>query len=215
MVLKEEKPYTERPNAHLEPIDFDEEMESFKREFDSEKTILDLISYKLYPKVYRDYHEHFEMYGEVRRLPTPAFFFGLEPNEEIIVSLSKGKNVLVKYLNKTMPDEQGMCLVFFELNGQTRSVQVLDRSLQVERMVNRKATSENEVGAPLQGSISKILVEEGEQVEAGAPLFIIEAMKMESTITAPMAGRVHKVYLTPKTMVTQDDLVVELEPANP
>lgn len=215
MVLKEEKPYTERPNAHLEPIDFDAEMESFKREFDSEKTILDLISYKLYPKVYRDYHEHFEMYGEVRRLPTPAFFFGLEPNEEIIVSLSKGKNVLVKYLNKTMPDEQGMCLVFFELNGQTRSVQVLDQSLQVERVVNRKATSENEVGAPLQGSISKILVEEGEQVEAGAPLFIIEAMKMESTITAPMAGRVQKIYLTPKTMVTQDDLVVELEPANP
>jgi pyruvate carboxylase len=215
MVLKEEKPYTERPNAHLEPIDFDAEMESFKREFDSEKTILDLISYKLYPKVYRDYHEHFEMYGEVRRLPTPAFFFGLEPNEEIIVSLSKGKNVLVKYLNKTMPDEQGMCLVFFELNGQTRSVQVLDQSLQVERIVNRKATTENEVGAPLQGSISKILVEEGEQVEAGAPLFIIEAMKMESTITAPVAGTVQKIYLTPKTMVTQDDLVVELEPANP
>jgi len=215
MVLKEEKPYTERPNAHLEPIDFDAELESFKREFDSEKTILDLISYKLYPKVYRDYHEHFEMYGEVRRLPTPAFFFGLEPNEEIIVSLSRGKNVLVKYLNKTMPDEQGMCLVFFELNGQTRSVQVLDQSLQVERVVNRKATSENEVGAPLQGSISKILVEEGEQVEAGAPLFIIEAMKMESTITAPVAGTVQKIYLTPKTMVTQDDLVVELKPANP
>ncbi len=213
MVLKDEKPYTERPNAHLEPIDFEAEMESFQSEFGAEKTILDLISYKLYPKVYRDFHDHFEMYGEVRRLPTPAFFFGLEPNEEIIVSLSKGKNVLVKYLNKTMPDEQGMCLVFFELNGQTRSVQVLDRSLQVERVVNRKATSENEVGAPLQGSISKILVEEGEQVEAGAPLFIIEAMKMESTITAPVSGTIQKIYLTPKTMVAQDDLVVELEPA--
>lgn len=215
MVLKEEQPYTERPNAHLEPIDFAVEMESFQREFGPEKTILDLISYKLYPKVYRDYHEHFEMYGEVRRLPTPAFFFGLEPNEEIIVSLSKGKNVLVKYLNKTMPDEQGLRLIFFELNGQTRSVQVSDQSLQVERVVNRKATSENEVGTPLQGSISKILVAEGEEVEAGAPLFIVEAMKMESTITAPMAGRVQKIYLTPKTMVTQDDLVVELEPANP
>jgi len=213
MVLKDEKPYTERPNAHLEPIDFEAEMESFTRAFGTEKTILDLISYKLYPKVYQDFHDHFEMYGEVRRLPTPAFFFGLEPNEEIIVSLSKGKNVLVKYLNKTMPDEQGMCLVFFELNGQTRSVQVLDQSLQVERVVNRKASAENEVGAPLQGSISKILVEEGEQVEAGTPLFIIEAMKMESTITAPISGTVQKIFLTPKTMVAQDDLVVEIEPA--
>jgi len=213
MVLKDEKPYTERPNAHLEPIDFEAELASFQLEFGDDKTLRDLIAYKLYPKVYRDYYDHFEQYGEVRRLPTPSFFFGLEPNEEIIVSLSKGKNVLVKYLNKTMPDEQGMCLVFFELNGQTRSVQVLDQSLQVERVVNRKASSESEVGAPLQGSISKILVEEGEQVEAGTPLFIIEAMKMESTITAPFSGTVQKIHLTPKTMVAQDDLVVELKPA--
>lgn len=213
IVLKDEQPYTDRPNAHLEPVDFEKELPGFQKAYGDKKTIREFLSWKLYPKVYEDFYEHFEQYGEVRNLPTPAFFFGLEANEEIMVSLAEGKNVLVKYLNKTVPDEHGNCLVFFELNGQTRSVQVRDRSKQVETVVHRKATADNEVGAPLQGSISKILVREGEQVAANAPLFVIEAMKMESTITAPMGGTVKKIYLGTKTMVEQDDLVIELAPS--
>lgn len=212
IVLKDEQPYTDRPNAHLRPIDFATEFPAFQREFGAGKQLRDFVSWKLYPKVYRDFHEHFEQFGEVRNLPTPAFFFGLEANEEIMVSLAEGKNVLVKYLNKTVPDERGNCLVFFELNGQTRSVQVRDRSLQVDQPQHRKATGDREIGAPLQGSISKILVREGEQVTANSPLFVIEAMKMESTITAPLAGKVKKIHLAVKTMVEQDDLVLEIDP---
>ena len=211
IVLKDEKPYTDRPNAHLEPVDFEKELPEFQKAYGDKKTVREFLSWKLYPRVYEDFYEHFEQYGEVRNLPTPAFFFGLEANEEIMVSLAEGKNVLVKYLNKTVPDEHGNCLVFFELNGQTRSVQVRDRSKQVETVVHRKATADNEIGAPLQGSISKILVREGEQVAANAPLFVIEAMKMESTITAPMAGTVKTIHLGTKTMVEQDDLVIELD----
>lgn len=210
MILKEEKPYTERPNAHMAPVDFAKEIAAFKQSFRNDLERRDYLSYALYPKVYEDFYNHFEQYGEVRYLPTPAFFFGLAANEEIIVSLAKGKNVLVKYLNKTVPDDNGTCLVFFELNGQTRSVQILDRNIQVERIVHRKAIGDHEVGSPLQGSISKILVKEGEQIKANAPLFIIEAMKMESTITAPMDGTVKTIHLPPKTMVEQDDLIIEI-----
>lgn len=211
LVLKGEQPYTDRPNAHLEPIDFDAELAKFKAEFGEELGMQDLVAYLLYPKVYRDYHEFREQYGEVSNLPSPAFFYGLKPNEEIIVEIGPGKNILIKYLNSTAADEQANRLVFFTLNGQTRSVQVHDKNELVEVALHRKASGDKEVGVPLQGNLSKILVEEGQEIDVNTPLFIIEAMKMESTITSPVAGTVKKIHLKEKTLVEQDDLVVELE----
>lgn len=211
IVLKDEKPYTDRPNAHLAQIDFDAEVGVFRDRFGEELGIRDFLAYRLYPKVYEDYHDFQELYGSVANLPTKAFFYGLHPNEEIIVTLSPGKNVLIKYLNMTEPDELGNRLVIFQLNGQTRSVPVRDKNARSEVIMHRKASGQKEIGAPLQGNLSKILVQEGEEVTINTPLFIIEAMKMESTITAPVAGTVGKVHLSEKTLVEQDDLVLELE----
>jgi len=210
LVLKDEKPYTDKPNAHLSPIQFEEELKVVQEKFGEDQDLNDLLSYTLYPKVFENYREHFENFGAVRNLPTPAFFYGLEPNEEIIVSLSPGKNVLIKYLNMTEPDDLGNRLVIFQLNGQTRSVPVRDLNVKSEVIANRKAAGEQEIGAPLQGSLSKILVSEGDEIQVNTPLFIIEAMKMESTITSPVAGVVKKVHLKEKSLVEQDDLVVEL-----
>lgn len=210
-ILKGERPFTERPNAHLQPVNFEREFQAFQEEFGDSFGMNDFLSYKLYPKVYQDYRKHYEKYGVIHTLPTPAFFFGLKSHEEIIVSLDPGKNILIKYLNVTEPDEQGNRLVFFQLNGQTRSIQVRDRNIHVDVVVNRKASTETEVGAPLQGSLAKILVDEGATVKVNTPLFVIEAMKMESTITSPRAGKVKKIHLKERTLVEQDDLVIELE----
>ena len=104
-----------------------------------------------------------------------------------------------------------MSTVYFMLNGQTRSIDVKDHSVKTETIVHKKANAENEVGAPLQGSLSKILVKEGDKITVNTPLFIIEAMKMESTITSPIGGVIKQVFLSEKTMVEQDDLVVEIQ----
>ncbi len=213
LILNKEKPYTNKPNAHLEPVDFDKEFKEFQKEFGNIVTELDFISYKLYPKVYRDYYEHFEKFGAIKNLPTVPFFYGLKPNEEILVELGPGKTILIKYLNVTEPNELGMRLVLFSLNGQTRTIEIKDESIESEVIAHLKASRPSEVGAPLQGNLSKILVKEGDVVEVNTPLFIIEAMKMESTITAPMAGVVQKVYIKERTLVQQDDLVVELKAA--
>ena len=111
----------------------------------------------------------------------------------------------------TEPDDLGNRLVIFQLNGQTRSVPVRDLNEKSEVAANRKAVGEQEIGAPLQGSLSKILVSEGDEIDENTPLFIIEAMKMESTITAPIAGTVKKIHLKQKSLVEQDDLVIELD----
>lgn len=210
IILKDEKPYTDRPNAHLEPVDFDAELPAFHAKFGAHLDLRNFLSYKLYPKVYEEYREHYEQYALVRALPSPAFFYGLKPNEEIIVTLDRGKSLLIKYINMSEPDAQGMRLVFFQLNGQTRSVPVRDKKVQATVAANRKAETEKQIGAPLQGNIAKILVEEGQEVSINSPLFTIEAMKMESTITASVAGVVKKIYLSEKTLVEQDDMVLEL-----
>ncbi len=191
MVLKTEKPYVERPNAHLEPIDFLKEFNAFRMEYDYCND-LDFLSFKLYPKVFKDFYDHYSEYGVVTNLPSHAFFFGLKPNEEILVEISSGKNLLIQFLNISEPNEEGIRTAFFKLNGQTRSISVLDKTLQIEKIEHKKAEKDTEIGSPLQGSLSKILVKEGDKVSINTPLFIIEAMKMESTITSPKKGKVKK-----------------------
>ena len=147
----------------------------------------------------------------MRHLPTAAFFYGLKQNEETLISIEPGKNLLVQFLSKSEPNEAGMREVAFRLNGQTRTILVKDRSVQSETTIHSKAEKDNEIGAPLQGSLSKILVTEGQKIEVNTPLFIIEAMKMESTITSPIKGKVKKIHMMEKAMLEQDDMVIELE----
>ncbi|KAA3632287.1 MAG: pyruvate carboxylase [Bacteroidetes bacterium] len=211
VILKDEKPYTERPNAHMTPIDFEKEFPVFQKEFGEKYQLRDFVSYKLYPKVFKDFHEHQKQYGSVSVMPTPAYFYGLKPNEEVIIKLGQGKNTVIKYLKLTEPDELGQRLVFFKLNGQIRIIPVRDNNVQTEMVVHQKASGDNHVGAPLQGSLSRILVNEGDEVKENTPLFTIEAMKMESTITSVRSGVIKKVHLSEKTIVEQDDLIIEFE----
>ena len=210
LVLKGEEPYTDRPNSHLEPVDFAAAAAEYRQQFGEEPTDEDLLSHQLYPKVFADYKAFQQDYGQVANVPTLAFFYGLQPNEEILVRLSAGKRITIKYLNMTMADASGHRLVFFSLNGQTRSVTVRDRKIDSKVVANVKAGGENEVGSPLQGNLSRILVRVGDEVAAGDPLFVIEAMKMESTITSPVAGEVTLTPLKEKTLVEAGDLVVRI-----
>jgi len=211
IVLKGEKPFTERPNAHLEPIDFEAEFKAFQEQFDAYCDELDFLSFKLYPKVFMDFYEHWQRFGPVTHLPTPTFFYGLKDNEEVYVEIGEGKAIIIKKLYATGADENGVCKVYFELNGQARVVEVLDRSFTSDKKANRKAVEELKIGSPLQGRIAEIKVEKGQKVAQNDTLFVIEAMKMETTISAPVDGVVKQVHLLAGDMVEQDDLVVEME----
>ena len=106
-----------------------------------------------------------------------------------------------------------MVNVYFKVNGQGRSVKIKDTSIKVDKVEHAKADKSNskEIGAPLQGMLSTILVKEGEKVIKNQPLFIIEAMKMETTITANEASTIEKLVLKPGVMVNSEDLVVRLQ----
>jgi pyruvate carboxylase len=210
IILKNEKPFTDAPNAHLKPIDFDEAWRLFKEKFGQAYKQTDLLSYLFYPKVFEEYHQHLRQYGDVYYLPTPAFFYGLNINEETLVELAPGKSILVKFIYMSEPDEDGIRHVFFKLNGQTRSIEIRDKKFKVTKKTNRKVTNANEVGSPLQGKIARILVKATERVEKNTPLFAIEAMKMESTIVAAKPGTISELVLNEGSLVEQDDVVLVL-----
>ena len=210
-ILKGEKPFTDRPNAHLAPIDFDKELKEFQKDFDEYCNELDFLSYKLYPKVFRDFYTKHRQFGVVWRLPTPAFLYGLNDNEEIYVEIGKGKAIIIKKLYSGPVDENGFSNVYFELNGQTRIIEVKDRSAKTEKVAHVKATADNHVGAPIPGKVVEVKVKAGQQVAENDPLFVIEAMKMETTISAEKEGKVAKVYLSEGELVDSEDLIIEFE----
>ncbi len=210
MVLKEEAPFTDRPNVHLNPIDFEAEMKSFKRKFGKHVSELDLISYLLYPSVFEDYWNHLEEYGNVSVVPTLEFFFGMENNQDTLIQIDSGKSLIVHLLYIRQPNEDGYRTVHFRLNGQSRSIEIKDRSIVVEKEVHEKVTEEGDVGVPLQGLLSKVLVKKGDEVKRNDPLFVIEAMKMETTISASEDGVVDQIILKSGTMVDVDDLVLRV-----
>jgi len=210
IILKDIKPYTERPNEHLEPIDFNREMEGLKEKFGEGVTETDLLSYLLYPKVFEEYFSKKTEYGEVWHIPTLNFFYGLKDDEEILVEIDRGKSILVRLLTCTEPDEEGKRKIFMRLNGQTRIIELKDSHTKATTHENEKAIKGNgsHIAAPLQGRLSQVLVKEGETVKANQPLFVIEAMKMETTITATVAGTIERAVLPAGKMVKAEDLVL-------
>lgn len=212
IVLRGEKAISGRPNEHLPPVDLKSDFAKFIEEFGAELDFCDYLSFKMYPKVFREYYEHYKNYGNVSTIPSPAFFFGLAPNEEILVDIDQGKTLIIKMQHVGERDEEGIRPVFFKLNGQSRTIEVQDKSFVSTKKSNRKVANANEIGSPLQGKVSKLLVSEGAKVEKDAPLFLIEAMKMETTVSASKPGTVAKVVLPAGSLVEQDDVVLELAP---
>ena len=73
-----------------------------------------------------------------------------------------------------------------------------------------QATSANAVTAPLSGTVARIRVEEGDEIEAGQVLCVLEAMKMETEITAPQAGKVERILVSKGGSVAGGEALIEL-----
>jgi pyruvate carboxylase len=211
LVLKGKKPMAGPPGAALDPVDFETDFAAFKEEFDDNLTELDFLSYEMYPEVFRGFYEHQKEFGEVHYLPTHSFFYGLKQGDEILVKLQRGKTIVIRYIYRSHTDENGFCRVTFELNGQARSVQIRDETVVPKTAANRKALEENEIGSPLMGRLASVLVSVGDVVAKDTAVFVIEAMKMETTISAPHESTIKAVHLKEGELVGQGDLIIELE----
>jgi len=213
MVLKGQDAYADRPNKHLPPLNLDLDFKRFTKEYGEDLTFTDYLSYQFYPKVFADYLKAYRKYGDVSVVPTPYFLYGMQPGEETTVELAKGKTLLVKLVSIGPADLDGNRTVFFKLNGQTRNLEIRDGKSEIARKENRKVDAANprQVGSPLQGMLTTVFVAPGDAIAINQPLFVIEAMKMETTVTASIQGTVKQVELGAGTLVNTDDIILELE----
>jgi len=211
-VLKGKKPITCRPGELLPPADFEAAREHLNK-FKEEPTERDVLSYLFYPKVVEDFFKKREEYGYITRLGSHVFFHGLAVGESNKVNIEDGKTLVIKYLGLGDLDEEGMRTVQFELNGIRRDVKVRDNTMSENLALTRLADKNvpGEIGTSIPGSVSKVLVKAGDVVEENQVLAIIEAMKMETSITAPMKGEVKEVLINQGQSVKAGELLIVME----
>ena len=213
-VLKGEAPLLERPGAAMPPADLGKlraEAGKLAREgeaIDDE----DFNGYLMYPKVFSDYFNRHRDYGPVRTLPTPVYFYGMQPGEQVSVEIDPGMTLEVRLQAVGETNEEGDVRVFFELNGQPRTVRVPNRKAQASAPKRPKAEvgNPNHVAAPMPGVIASVAVAGGNPVKAGDLMLTIEAMKMETGLYADKAGTVKAVHVQPGAQVDAKDLLVEI-----
>lgn len=163
----------------------------------------------LFPGPTREYTDHHEKFGDVSVLPTTPFLYGMESGTEYSVRIEEGKTLHLGLQSISAPDERGFRTVMCTINGQLRPVSVRDRSVSSEVPAQEKAdkTKPGHIGAPFAGVVT-VVVAAGDSVEAGQTVATIEAMKMEASITAPIAGKVESVALGGTAQVEGGDLVL-------
>jgi pyruvate carboxylase len=171
------------------------------------------MSYLMYPDVFAKFADARAQYGELEVLPTPQFFYGLQETDEVTVELEPGKTLVIRLLTVGEPRPDGMRTVFFELNGQPREVEVRDKSAKAAAGVRRKADPANKgnVGAPMPGAVTVVHVKAGQQVKKGDRLLVMDAMKMQTTVYAPIDGTITEIAVNPRDTVEARDLLLAIE----
>jgi pyruvate carboxylase len=163
----------------------------------------------LFPGPTKDFADTRERYSDLSVLPTRDFLYGLDSEVEHDVYLGEGVRLILGVESVSAPDERGFRTVMCTINGQLRPVSVRDRSVSSDAPAQERAdtSAPGQVGAPFDGVVS-VLVAVGDQVDAGQAVATIEAMKMEASITSPVAGTVERVALDGPRTVEGGDLVV-------
>ncbi|HQU43914.1 MAG: pyruvate carboxylase, partial [Planctomycetia bacterium 21-64-5] len=212
-VLRGQTPVEGRPGASLPPADFAQTAAELKKRLGCGPSRRDVVSYLVYPRVVSDFIAHEENYGDTSILPTPVFFYGPQPGEEMSVEIEPGKTLITKFLTIGDAQPDGRRTVFFELNGQPRDVTVEDLTLEeaVSRRMKADASNPAQVGAPMPGMVVNVAIKVGDKVAQGQKLLTMEAMKMETTIYAERDGQVAEVLVSPGSQVDAGDLVLRWE----
>ena len=209
-ILKDRTPITVRPGSVLPPADLAAGRKEAERKAARRITDAEFASWLMYPKVFSDYVAAQRKYSDISVLPTPVYFYGMEPGEEVAVDIQRGRTLIIRYLARSETDRKGTCTLFFELNGQPRTVRVTDRSAATASEALPKADESNagHVGAPMPGMVVKVFYGEGETVAEGDVVVAIEAMKMETLIRAERSGIVARIVAPAGTTVETKDLLL-------
>lgn len=200
-----------RPGLTLQPIDFAKVKQELTSRYSDKINECDIASYVMYPKVYEAYRTMVEKYGDLSVLPTRFFLKPLDVGEEISVEIEQGKTLVIKLLAVgEISKKTGTREVFFELNGEMRSVTIDDKTISIETKTRPKASQPNDVGAPMAGVVLEIRVKKDQEVKKGDPVAVLSAMKMEMVISAPVSGKIGEIHIKEGDSVDSGDLITSV-----
>lgn len=210
--LRDRRKMDKRPGHYFEPVNFDKVRSKLKEDWGG-CSETDVASYVMYPKVFEDYKKWASRFGDLSVLPTKYFLNKPEIGEEFHVELEKGKIIILKLLAVGPLSEQtGNREVFFETNGEMRAVTVTDQHAAIENVSRAKAdpNDSSQVGAPMQGMVVEVRLQDGRDVNKGDPIAILSAMKMEMVISAPHSGKVESLSVKEGDSVDSQDLICKI-----
>jgi len=210
IVLKGEEPIHHRPGELLEPADLEAERKKAEERVGHPVDDRSLASYLLYPSVFAEFDRHRQEYSDISVIPTLQFFHGMAPGQETTIGIEPGKTLMVKLVTIGPLQKDGTREVYFEMNGEGRTVTVRDQSAGKDEAARVKADKGNpkQVGAPMPGKVIKVSVKPGDAVKAGQVLLVTEAMKMETNVKAKADGVVAEVKFAEGGKVEKEDLLV-------
>ncbi|XP_074640161.1 pyruvate carboxylase, mitochondrial-like isoform X2 [Tubulanus polymorphus] len=215
-ILKGAPTVSGRPGESMPPLDLEKRKSDLIETHGRYIRDVDVISSALYPKVFDDYRTFRNTYGPVDKLTTRHFLVGPKIAESFTVEIEKGKILHIKTLAVAEElNALGQREVFFELNGQVRSVLINDKEAMKEMHFHPKALVgvKGSVGSPMPGNIVELKVKLGDTVEQGDPLLVLSAMKMEMLVNAPVSGVIKSLDVSPGSKVEGDDLLMNIEPS--
>lgn len=214
-ILKGETPIEGRIGALLPAVDLEKTRQTLAESLNVPVTEIDdkqLAAYLMYPKVYLDYCAYLNTYGDVSKIPTTNFFYGLQNQEEVDIEIEKGKVIVIRRTGKAESNDSEKVEVFFEMNGQPRTIPVIlaGKKQQLSNKLKAEIGNIHHVAAPMPGMIALLMVKSGQKVAKGQALLSIEAMKMETTITAECDGIIKNVFIKPGSVIETNDLLIEI-----
>ncbi len=210
--IEPEPPTPYRPGDRLPPVDPDALRAQAAKAIGRQVDDNEVASWAMYPKVFGDYAGHRRTYGDVSALPTQTFFYGMREGEEIAIDIDRGKTLIVAMQGVAPADDNGVVRVFFELNGQARTMRIDQAGAsRVQRRPQARVADPAHVPAPMPGMIVSVAVQPGQAVRSGDALLSIEAMKMETRIRAERDASVRAVHVKPGDAVDAHDLLIELD----
>jgi len=213
IVLRGKEPVRGRAGSTLPDYDWDAHDRTLHNLLDREPSPQERISYALYPEVFAGLARTTQEFGEYQVLETVSFLYGMEVGEETMVDIEEGKTLVIRLMTMGDRESDGTRRLYFELNGQPREILIHDRSvgakIQARPKVNRSVPGE--VGAAMPGKVIKVSVSSGDRVSRGDTLLVTEAMKMETSITAPLDGVVAAIEVSLGDTVAGGDRVVRIQ----
>ena len=200
------------PGAQATPANFEKIRRDLSEKLKREASDDEVFSHLMYPQVFADFAKHCREFSDVSVLPSSAFFYGLRRGEEIAVDIEEGKTLIIRLINVSDPDKDGRRTISFELNGITREANITDKKVtpQTRSRVKADLADPLQIGAPIPGLVAAIAVSVGQKVSKGDKLLIMEAMKMQTTVTANADGVVSEILVQVGETVESKDLILKL-----